>query len=323
MNLCVTTSPHIRGKECTERIMLDVIIALLPTAFAGTYFFGLRALLVVLVSIAAAMTGEWCVSLILRRSNTLADGSALVTGLLLALTLPASVPYWMAAVGSLFAVVCVKGLCGGLGQNIFNPALASRAMLLFFWPAWMVRYAAPGTQLPLIGDAADIVTAATPLHHMQRPALPEISVLELFSGRVGGTIGEVSVVALLFGAAYLLTRKVISARIPAAYLGTVALLTLLFHKTEQPVVWMLYSILGGGVLLGAFFMATDYTTSPVTPKGQVLYGVGCGALTIFFRYNGLFPEGVTYAILLMNACVWILDRYTAPKPFGATKEGST
>ena len=322
MNLATTGSPHIRGKERTGRIMLDVVIALLPAVIAGTYFFGARALLVVLVSISSALVFEWLVGLALHRPGTVKDGSALVTGLLLALTLPASVPSWLAALGSAVAIIFVKGLCGGLGQNIFNPALAARAFLLLAWPSWLVRYAAPGTKLPVLGSTVDIVTSATPLHHMQMPALPEISIPELLLGSVGGTIGEVSALALLLGAAYLLGRKVISIRIPAAYLGTIAALTLVFHKTGDPVVWMIYSLLSGGVLLGAFFMATDYATSPVTPRGQILYGIGCGALTVFFRYEGLFPEGFTYAILLMNACVWLLDRYTPPKRFGTKKGGA-
>ena len=322
MKLSTTSSPHIRGKDTTRRIMLDVVIALLPAVAAGTYFFGLRALLITAVSAASAVAAEslWC--LMRRQSGTVKDGSALVTGVLLALTLPASVPYWLAAFGSAFAILLVKCLCGGLGQNIFNPALAARAFLLLAWPSWLVRYAAPGTRLPVAGSTADIVTSATPLHHMQMPSLPEVSLPELLLGSVGGTIGEVSALALLLGAAWLLVRRVISIRIPAAYLGTVAALTLVFHRTEEPIVWMLYSLLSGGVLLGAFFMATDYATSPVTPRGQVLYGVGCGALTVFFRYFGLFPEGFTYAILLMNACVWLLDRHTAPRRFGAGKGGA-
>ena len=322
MKLTVTSSPHVRGKDTTRRLMLDVVIALLPALAAGIWFFGLRALTVTLVSVAAALLAETVLSALLRRPNTLRDGSALVTGLLLALTLPTSVPYWLAAVGSAFAILVVKGLCGGLGQNIFNPALAARAFLLLLWPAWMVRYAAPGVKLPVVGNTVDIVTSATPLHHMQMPALPEISIPELLVGSVGGTIGEVSALALLVGAVYLLARRVISIRIPAAYLVTIALLTMVFHKADHPVEWMIYSLLSGGVLLGAFFMATDYTTSPVTPRGQIVYGVGCGALTVFFRYYGLFPEGFTYAILLMNACVWLIDRYTAPRRFGVGKGGA-
>ena len=322
MNLTVTSSPHIRGKDRTERIMLDVCLALLPAVAAGTFFFGPRALVMVLVSVLSAVACEGLLCLVRRQPCTLKDGSAAVTGLLLALTLPASVPYWIPAVGAAFAILVVKGLCGGLGQNIFNPALAARAFLLLLWPSWMVRYAAPGTRLPLWGATADIVTSATPLHHMQMPALPELSVWELLLARVGGTIGEVSALALLLGAGYLLIRKVISIRIPGAFLGTVALLTLVFAKAGQPVVWMVYSLLSGGVLLGSFFMATDYATSPVTPRGQILYGIGCGVLTVFFRYFGLFPEGFTYAILLMNAAVWLLDRHTAPTRFGTKKGGA-
>ena len=171
MKLTVTSSPHVRGKDTTRRLMLDVVIALLPALAAGIWFFGLRALTVTLVSVAAALLAETVLSALLRRPNTLRDGSALVTGLLLALTLPTSVPYWLAAVGSAFAILVVKGLCGGLGQNIFNPALAARAFLLLLWPAWMVRYAAPGVKLPVVGNTVDIVTSATPLHHMQSAPL--------------------------------------------------------------------------------------------------------------------------------------------------------
>ena len=238
------------------------------------------------------------------------------------MTLPATAPYWLAALGGVFAVVAVKGLCGGLGQNIFNPALAARAFLLMLWPSWLVRFAAPGAELPLLGSAAEAATSATPLHHMQMPALPETPLLDLFLGNVAGCIGEASALALLLGGVYLVARKVISPRIPVAYLGSVALLTLAFSKGEDPLQWMLYSLFGGGVMLGAIFMATDYATSPATPRGQLLYGVGCGVLTVLFRYNGLFPGGVTYAILLMNAAVWLIDRYTAPRRFGAVKGGA-
>ena len=311
MNLSTTASPHIRGKDRTGRMMLDVVIALLPAVAAGTYFFGPRALLVTLASALSALAAEWLLNRALRRPGTLKDGSALVTGLLLALTLPASVPYWLAAAGSAAAVVFFKGLCGGLGQNLFNPALAARAFLLLIWPVGLTRY-----------TDIDGITAATPLHHMVMPALPEESILDMFLGRCPGSIGEISALALLLGGAYLVYRKVISIRIPAAYLGTVALLALIFHKTDTPVQWMLYSLLSGGVMLGAIFMATDYATSPATPVGQVIYGIGCGVLTIVFRYYGLFPEGVTYAILIMNAFVWFIDRHTAMRRFGTGKGGT-
>jgi len=321
MNLMVTSSPHIRGKLTTRGLMTDVVIALVPALVAGVLVFGIRALLLTLVSIVAAVAAELLINLLLRRERTISDCSAVVTGLLLALTLPATAPYWAAALGSVFAIAVVKALSGGLGRNIFNPALAGRALLMLVCPVYLTRYAVPGAALSLFGSNVDAVTAATPLHHMVMPALPEESLLTMFLGNIGGTIGEVSALALLLGGAYLLIRNVISWRIPGAYLGTVAVLTLVFSKTGQPFAWMMYSLLGGGVLLGAIFMATDYATSPVTPKGQLLYGVGCGVLTVLFRYFGLYPEGVTYAILLMNACVWAADRYTAPTRFG-TKKGA-
>jgi len=227
------------------------------------------------------------------------------------MTLPATVPYWLVVVGAAFAIIFVKALCGGLGQNIFNPALSARGFMMLVAPAYMVRF-----------EGVDGVTAATPLHHMVMPALPEESVLDMFLGNCPGSIGEISALALLAGGAYLVYRKVISVRIPAAYLGSVAALTLIFYKTDAPIDWMLYSLFSGGLMLGAIFMATDYATSPVTAKGQVIYGIGCGILTVVFRYFGLFPEGVTYAILLMNALVWIIDRHTAPRRFGVRKGGN-
>ena len=313
MKFEVTSSPHIRGKRNTQQIMLDVILALIPTLLVGIVRFGMNALVVTLVSIVAAVAAEWICGMIVYHKNTVKDLSSVVTGLLLALTLPATVPYWAAALGSAFAIIVVKGLCGGLGKNIFNPALGARAFLMLVCPVYLVRYVAPG--------AVDGVASATPLHHMVMPALPEESIAQMFLGNIGGTIGEVCTAALLIGGIYLIWRGVISVRIPAAYLGTVAVLTLVFSKGDNAIAWMLYSLLGGGVVLGALFMATDYATSPVTPKGQVVYGIGCGIFTVIFRYFGLFPEGVTYAILLMNACAWAIDRYMAPRRFG-TKKGA-
>ena len=308
MKLTVASSPHIRGNFRTNRIMLDVVRALMPALCVGILMLGIRALIVTLISIASAVLAEYAYSRITKTRNTVVDGSAIVTGLLLAMTLPHTVPYWQAALGSVFAIVVVKCLCGGLGQNIFNPALAARALLLLVWPVGLTRYM-----------GVDGVSAATPLHHMVMPALPEESLLDMFLGNCPGSIGEISALALLVGGGYLVYRKVISVRIPVAYLGTVAVLTLVFFKTENALSWMLYSLLSGGVMLGAIFMATDYATSPATSVGQIVYGIGCGALTVFFRYNGIFPEGVTYAILLMNAFVWIIDRYTAPRRFGVKK----
>lgn len=241
MNLTVSASPHIRGRDTISRRMLDVAVALLPALIAGILFQGLRAAAVTAVCVLSALAGEWLMGLLLRRRGTLSDGSALVTGVLLALTLPASVPYYVAAAGGLFAVVVVKGLCGGLGQNAFNPALGARAFLMLAFPACLTRFPALGTALPLGAlSPADVVTGATPLHHMQMPALPDASLAELFLGRVGGCIGETSALALLIGGGWLLFRRIVSIRIPAAYLGTVAVLTLAFPKGDDPVLWMAY-----------------------------------------------------------------------------------
>ena len=316
MKLITSSSPHIRSGETTRRVMGTVLLALLPTLLAGVWFFGPRALLLVLVTVAACVASEWVFLAVTKGPGSALDGSAAVTGLLLALTLPATTPYWMAAVGGVFAVVVVKGLGGGLGQNIFNPALAARALLLLLWPASLTRYAPAGAELPLFSSAADVVTAATPLHSMVMPALPEASLADMFLGNIGGCIGEVSSLALLIGGAYLVFRQVIKLRIPVSYLGTVAVLSFAFAPLE-PLQWMLYSLLSGGVLLGALFMASDYATSPATPGGQVLYGMGCGVLTVVFRSVGLYPEGVTYAILLMNAASWLLEHFTPTRLFGA------
>ena len=307
MRMTVAASPHIRGDFRTNRIMLDVILALLPAWLVGVWRFGIRALIVTLICIAFSLAAEYLYCVFIKSRNTVIDCSSMVTGMLLAMTLPASVPYWQAAVGSVFAIIVAKMLCGGLGQNVFNPALLARAFMLLIYPVGVTRYMAGGV---------DGVTSATPLHHMVMPALPQESVLDMFLGNCPGSIGEISALALLIGGAYLIYRKVISIRIPAAYLGTVAVLTLIFSKTGEPFLWMLYSLFSGGLMLGAIFMATDYTTSPVTAKGQILFGVGCGVLTVVFRYFGLFPEGVTYAILIMNGFVWVIDRHTEPRRFG-------
>ena len=311
MKLTVASSPHIRGNFRTNRIMMDVVLALLPALAVGIWKFGFRVIPVTTICIGAAIVTEWLYSVVTRTRNTTVDGSAIVTGLLLAMTLPHTVPYWQAALGSVFAILVVKCLCGGLGQNIFNPALAARAFLMLIFPVGLTRYV-----------GIDGITAATPLHHMVMPALPKERVMDMFLGNCPGSIGEISALALLIGGAYLLYRNVISVRIPAAYLGTVAVLTLVFHKADAPVLWMLYSLFSGGVMLGAIFMATDYATSPATPVGQVIYGIGCGVLTVVFRYYDLFPEGVTYAILIMNAFVWFIDRHTAMRRFGTGKGGA-
>jgi electron transport complex protein RnfD len=311
MKLTVTSSPHIRGDFRTSRLMLDVVIALIPSLIVGTYVLGLRALLVTLVSIAAAVATEALYCVVTKSRCTVIDCSAIVTGLLFAMTLPVHIPLWVAVAGSAFAILAAKLLWGGLGQNIFNPALLSRALIMLLFPAALTDY-----------SGVDVVSSATPLHHMVMPALPEQSILDMFLGNCPGSIGELSALALIAGGIYLLCRNVISRRIPLGYIGSVAILTLVFHKTDDAVSWMLYQLFSGGLMLGAIFMATDFVTSPVTKPGQWIFGIGCGVLTVIFRYYGLFPEGVTYAILLMNLFVWVIDRYTPPRIYGYVKGGA-
>lgn len=306
MNLTIASSPHIRGNCKTSNLMRDVVLALLPSLAVGAAVLGLRVLTVTAVSLISAMAAEALCSRLTGRGNTLSDGSALVTGLLFAMTLPVSVPYPVVMVGSVFAIAA-KCLCGGLGQNVFNPALLGRAAVMLLFPVGLTVYPADG------------VSGATPMHQMAMGKLPEEGLSALFLGTVPGSIGELSALTLLLGGGYLLIRRVISIRIPASYLGTVAVLTLVFPKTDSPLAWMLCNLFSGGMILGAIFMATDYATSPVTPVGQWIFGVGCGLLTVVFRYFGLFPEGVTYAILLMNLLVWSLDTHTAPRRFGEKK----
>ena len=321
MNLTVSSAPHIRSGDTTRRTMLDVLIALIPALIAAVILFGLRALVLTVISAAVCVVVELLYCLVTRRKSTVGDLSAVVTGVLLAFSLPASCPYWVVAVGDAFAIIVVKGFIGGLGQNVFNPALGGRALIMLFWPATITRYGTEAVDAFNFG-AVDIVSSSTPLQTMARPALPEASLLDMFLGKIGGCIGEVCTLALLIGLVYLLVRRVISWRIPVAYIGTMAVLTLVFYKTDSALTWMLYSIMGGGAMLGAIFMATDYVTSPTLPSAQLVYGIGCGALTVLFRYFGLFPEGVTYAILIMNACAWALDKAVPVKRFGVAKGGA-
>ena len=304
MKLTKGFSPHIRDNVTAAQLMGHVLLALLPALAMGVWQLGWPALWVSLSCTAAAVAAQW----LFGGRETVADGSAAVTGLLLAMTLPPQLPLWLAAAGGVFAVLVGKLMCGGLGQNVFNPALVSRGALVLCFPRAMTNY-----------HTADLPTSATPLHHMALHDLPEESVVELFLGLCPGSVGEISALALLLGGAYLMWRHVITPHIPLAYLGTAAVLTLVFSRGDAPFLWMLSQLFSGGLVLGAFFMATDYATSPVTQRGRLLYGIGCGALTVLFRYVGIFPEGVTYAILLMNGLTWSIDRCTPPRRFGAQK----
>lgn len=307
----VSSSPHIRSGVTTRRLMLDVIIALIPASAAGIYFFGLRSALLISVTVAACVLFEYLTRKALKRSNTIGDLSAAVTGLLLALNLPPELPLWMAVVGSLFAIVIVKQLFGGLGQNFVNPALAARAFLLISYGTRMTTWTEP-----LSGMAdVDAVSFATPLSALKEGGqLPKL--IDMFLGNIGGSMGETSALALIIGGIYLLARGVITWHIPVIYIGTAGLFGWILGPeglfTGDP----LFHILAGGLMLGAIFMATDYTTSPMTTKGMVIYAAGCGLLTVLFRMYTNMPEGVSYAILLMNVAVPIIDRYTKPGRFG-------
>lgn len=314
-NLLVGSSPHLRNHDSTQRIMMDVLIALLPAVAAGTWFFGWRALLVVLVTTAVCIAAEYATRRVLHRDNSVSDLSAAVTGVLLALNLPPEIPLWMAAVGGVVAIVIVKQLFGGLGQNFMNPAAGARVFLLIAWMPQMTKWMNP----------ADVVSSATPLAMLKgneavTGSLP--SYLDLFVGRVGGSIGETSVLALLLGAAYLLYRRVITLEIPVAFIGTLALVTWIFGGETLFSGNFMYHVLAGGLMLGAFFMATDYSTSPVTRKGKIIMGVGCGLLTAVIRLYAGYPEGVSFAILLMNIVTPLIDRYTVPVSFGGERHAA-
>ncbi|MBQ3147252.1 MAG: RnfABCDGE type electron transport complex subunit D [Oscillospiraceae bacterium] len=318
--LTISCSPHVHSKTTTRTIMRDVIIALMPALIGSVYFFGLRALIVTLISVASCVFFEWAWCRLMKQHCKVYDLSAVVTGILLAFVCPVTIPYWIIVIGALFAIVLVKMLFGGIGKNVVNPALAARAFL-FSWPAAMSTWVQVGWENRAgIVSAADAVTAATPMESLHAGVLPEASLLDMFLGNVGGSLGETSVVLLLLGFGYLLLRRVLSPRIPLAYFGTVAVLALLFPMGNDRLTWMAAQLCGGGLMLGALFMATDYVTSPVTKLGQVIYGVGCGVLTVMIRYFGSYNEGVSYAILIMNLCVVLLDRIGRPTKFGARKK---
>ena len=324
LKLIATSSPHIRGNETTRSIMLDVIIAMLPAVLFGVYNFGLRALTLTLVSVIGCVFFEWLYRYLMKKPQSVGDLSAVVTGMLLAFVSPVTMPYWMAVVGAFFAIIIVKQLFGGIGKNFVNPALAGRAFLVGSYAGVMTTWVDPAAcKAPLMGSTADIVTAATPMAYLKVGDMAGLAekydVMDVFIGTCGGSLGEVSALALLVGGAYLIYRKVIGWQIPVAYIGTVAVLSFLFPKTGSGLEFMLYSVFGGGLFLGAFFMATDYATSPVTKKGQLIFGIGCGLFTVLIRYFGSYNEGVCYSIMVMNLLVPLIEKYTKPTRFGVVK----
>ncbi|TDT61132.1 RnfABCDGE type electron transport complex subunit D [Fonticella tunisiensis] len=303
----VSSSPHIRSKDSIKGIMRDVIIALLPAAVAGVYFFKLRALLMIIISIASCVGAEALWQKLTNKKITINDYSAAVTGMLLAFNLPVAAPLWIPVVGGFFAIIIVKQLFGGLGQNFMNPALAARAFLLASWPVQMTSWTVDG------------VASATPLGILKEGTGTLPPLWDVIIGHVGGTIGETSAIALIIGGLYLLFKRVITWEIPVIYIGTVFILTWIFGRNGFMTGNPLYEIFAGGLLLGAFFMATDYSSSPITQKGKIIMGIGCGFITTIIRIYGGYPEGVSYSILLMNLAVPLIDKFTVPKPFGEVK----
>ena len=319
-DLTISSSPHVHAPVTTQTIMRDVLIALAPALVGSVYFFGFRALLVTMFSAAACVFFEWAYCRVAKVHCKIYDLSAVVTGVLIAFVCPVTIPYWCILIGDFFAIVVVKQLFGGIGRNIVNPALAARAFM-FSYPALMTNWVKVGfSNAAGIFSTADAVTAATPLASMSLNQLPEATLGQMFMGNIGGCIGETSALLLLVGLVYLLARKVITLRIPLSFIGTVAVLTAAFPQAGTSLQWMGAQLFAGGLFLGAIFMATDYVTSPLTKAGQIVYGIGCGVLTVVIRYFGGYPEGVSYAILIMNCCVVLLDRIGRPKKFGAPKK---
>ena len=305
----ISSSPHVRSELTTGGIMLDVVIALFPASIVGVYNFGFRAFLIIMITIASCVCFEWLFQKMTKRKSTVGDFSAVVTGLLLALNLSADVPYWMPILGSAFAIIIVKQLFGGIGQNFMNPALGARCFLLLSFTGQMTTF------------TYDAITTATPLAVLKSGG--SVDLLRMFLGSTAGTIGETSAAALIIGFLYLWVRKIISPRIPLTYVGTFGVLILIYALAtgmSNPWYFLAAEICGGGLLLGAVFMATDYVTSPVTPVGKLVFGVLLGVLTFCFRMFGASAEGVSYAIIISNLFVPLIERFTVPKSFGKGAE---
>lgn len=306
----VSSSPHLRANESISKIMRDVVIALLPATLAGVYYFKMGAVKVILSAVIAAVLTEMAIQKISKKPVTVNDYSAVVTGLLLAFNIPASAPWWLPAIGSIFAIFIVKQVFGGLGHNFMNPALAARAMLLASWPVQMTAWVKPG---------ADAVSTATPLAIMSGEATGQAmpSLMDVMMGNVGGCIGETSALLLIVGGVYLVYRGVITPRIPVVYVTTFAVMSFLLGGFD--LMSTIYQVFAGGLMLGAIYMATDYASSPVTAKGQTIFAIGCGFITAIIRIYGGYPEGVSYSILLMNVATPLIEKYTRPRVFGEVK----
>lgn len=303
-NLQVASSPHIRSTDTVQRRMLDVIIALVPAIVAAVIIFGVNALILIVAAVVTSVVTEFLVEKALKRKITISDFSAVITGILIAFNVPSTMPIWMVVVASVFAIAIVKQIFGGIGKNFLNPALAARVFLLASWPSQMSTFNAP--------FSADALSGATPLS-----GGPTIGLMDMFLGNMPGVLGEVSKVALLVGALYLIIRQVIHVRIPVVMIATAAIFLFVFGIPLEQIPTQVFS---GGLILGAFFMATDYVTAPVTAKGQLIFAFGAGFLTALIRVYGGYPEGVSYAILLMNVCTPFIDKYVKTKTFGGAKK---
>lgn len=321
----VGVAPHIRWEENTQSVMRDVCIALLPSLLWGCYLFGWRALVITVLSVCFCVLTEAAFQKMLHHPITVSDGSATVSGLLLAMNLPVGVPLWMIPLGAVFAIGITKQLFGGLGKNFVNPVLSARAFLFISFPAYMTSFPRPDSDLSPFSISlsdrvlADAVSGATPLKELKNGVIPQMEWTDLLSGNYAGSIGEVSSLLLLAGFLYLLVRGVITWHIPVFYVGTVAVLCFLFPQAGSALEYTFFSVFSGGLILGAVFMATDYVTSPVTRWGKVVYGILCGGLTVLIRFFGGYPEGVSFAILMANLLVWYLDRLFRPAPYGSWK----
>lgn len=316
--LNVSSSPHVRDHSSTKSIMRDVVIALLPAALVGIYNFRLSAVLVILTTCVTCMLSEYIWQKCMKQPVTTGDFSALLTGLLLALNLPATIPLWMCVVGGVFAIIVAKQMFGGLGQNFMNPALAGRCFMMLSFSSAMTSFTVKKGAAYMCGVAVDATSSATPLAQVKEGGLPDLKAM--FLGTTTGTIGETSVAALLIGAIYLLAKRIIDWKIPVVYILTFSVFDIAYQMAAGNAAYpLVYELCGGGLILGAFFMATDYVTSPITAKGKVIYGILLGLLTGLFRFFGESAEGVSFAIIIANVCVPLIERWTVPKPFG--KEG--
>lgn len=307
--LTVSQAPHIRSNQSVKKIMLDVIIALIPSMIGSVYFYGIDAIRLILVTVVSAVVFEVLIQKMFKKEIRVNDLSAVVTGILLAFNLPAGAPWWVAVFGAGFAIIIVKELFGGIGSNFMNPALAARAALVASWPGIMSAYINP-----------DGMSSATPLTILKNGSGSLPSIQRMLIGDIGGVIGETSAILLLIGAAYLIIRQIIDWKIPVIYIITTSIVLVLFGVNASDII---YHILGGGLILGAFFMATDYSSSPVTPKGRIIFALGCGILTALIRIKSNMPEGVSYAILIMNVASPVIEKWTKPRVFGEVKKNES